>query len=160
METYKEKELVWLPKDVAEKVLQLEEAKKSGDLVLEYIEQAKRDLNISLESLDEDVIQFKAQMISARKKFEEAKTVELAANYEVWEKFDLEKAGIRKKAQDLKQELQPMIDELNQVKRLMSEINSYDISNLLKIIKEVNQSFYGETGNVLTFLFNNYKKKE
>jgi predicted RNase H-like nuclease (RuvC/YqgF family) len=155
-----EKELVWLPKEVAARVKQLEDAKKSGDLVLEYVEQSKRDLKTSLESLEDDVIRFKSQMISARKKFEDAKNVELEANYAVWEKFDLEKSSIRKKAGELKDELKPMIDELKQVKQLMDQINTYDIQRLLTIIKDLNHSFYGETGNILTFLFNNYKKND
>lgn len=153
-----EKDLVWLPKSVAARIKELEKASEQGDLVLEYVEQSKRDLKTSLESLEDDVIQYKAQMISARKKFEEAKNAELDANYAMWEKFDVEKSTLKRKVGDAVGELKPLVDELNNVKKLMGEIRSYDIENLVKLINQLNGNFYGETGNILKFLFDNYKK--
>lgn len=156
--TEEEKDLVWLPKSLAADIKALESPYQMQALIAEYIEESKRDVKLNLENLDDSLITYKAQMISARNKFEEAKNKELDANYAMWEKFEEERPKIQEKVKSLIAELQPLKDELNGLKKALEGIHTYDIEKLVELVKAINYNFHGETGEILKFLFNNYKK--
>lgn len=158
MNLSEERDLIWLPRSLAGKVKELESPQQMEALILEFIEQSKQDIKISLDSLDESLITYKAQMISARNRFEEAKNKELEANCAMWEKFEDERPRIQEKVKSLISELEPLKKELDGINKSIKNIETYDIERLLKIIKEINSNFYGETANVLQFLMQNYYK--
>lgn len=153
-----EKDLVWLPKSLAAQVKEIESPKQMEALIFKYIDESREDVKLNLETLDDCLITYKAQMINARNKFEEAKNKELEANYAMWEKFEEERPKIQQKVKSLIDELKPLQDELKELKKTLDQVQTYDIERLIKVMKEVNGNFYGETGDILKFLFNNYKK--
>lgn len=155
-----EKELVWLPKSVAKQVQEVIEEKAKETVILRFIEDSKRDIQICLESLDEDVIRYKGAMIRARKAFEEAKNEQLTANYEMWEAFQKELPNVETKIQKMKEKILPLKKELDEIKTLIDGVRTWDIEELLKSVESVSRhlSYDGDTGKLLKFLFENYKK--
>lgn len=157
MNTEKEWISLYLPKNLAIQVKGLEEGRTKEELVLKYIEESKDDIKVTLESFDEDVIMYKAQMISLRKKFEEAKNAELEANYKMWEQFDLEKVELKKKIGTAVSELKPLIEEFKLLKALINDINLYKIDDLTNSISKLSASMKdNEHVEILKFLFEKY----
>lgn len=154
-----EKEYVFIPKKLAEKIKDLESDKQMEDTIIGYYNQSRRELQGELDCLDEDVIQYKANMMKARQAFREAKEEQLDANYELWEKFDADIKGVSAYVAKATSQLQPLKAELSQLKELMNQIDKWEIEKLVGLIDKLNSSFYGETGNILKFLFENYKSQ-
>lgn len=153
-----EKELVWVPKELAEKINELGEGLTKENLVLSYIEQAKRDIQGELDSLDESILLFRGMMVKARQDFEKAKNAELEANYAVWENSEKDFEAMREKAKCMVETLKPLKEELQEVCDLLNRIDKWGIEGFLELLKKLNQNFYGETKEMLQFLLNNWKK--
>lgn len=64
-----EKELVWLPKELAAKIKDIEGVEGLRKEILSYVDETKRDLRNDIEMMDEDILLYKAYMIQARDKF-------------------------------------------------------------------------------------------
>jgi len=139
------------------------EALKEGDLenfIFEYIQQSKRELSIQLDEMDEDIIQYKAAMIDARKKFKAAKEEMLEANWAMWEEFDEQKKSIRSKAEEVVEELKPLTGELSKISLMMNSIKQWEIERFLKMLNAIGEHLYGENKNIIEFLVKNYKRDD
>ena len=150
---------LYLPESQAKKL----EALKEGDLenfIFEYIQQSKKELSIQLDEMDEDIIQYKAAMIDARKKFKAAKEEMLEANYAMWEEFDEQKKSIRSKAEEVVEELKPLTEKLSEIVVLINSIEKWKIEGFLETINKIKDSLYGENKNIIEFLVKNYKRNE
>src|SRR5688572_20798439 len=93
--TIEEKEIVWLPKSLAEKVKQITDGKLLELEILKYAEESKSSLRQDIESIEEDVLQYRAFMVKAKNAFKEAKDEQLDASYALWEKFEDDLKGLR-----------------------------------------------------------------
>ncbi len=131
-----------------------------GNFVEEYIEESKRDLKVSMDYMDDEIIEYKAAMINARKKFKEAKEEMLEANYAMWEEFDNQKKNIQSKAEEMVKELGPLKGELNRIAILMHGIDTFKIERFLEILEKIKNHLYGEDRNILEFLLKNYQREE
>lgn len=159
METQTEqKELVWLPASLAKRIKDIQDTKYLENEIVKYTEETKRNFKTEIECIDEDVLQYKAFMIKAKNAFKDAKDEHLNASYELWEKYETDLTKVRQYVNTVNLAIEPLKKELNDVKNLMQEIDKYGIKDLLELIKEVNSHYYGETANMLKFLFDNYKK--
>lgn len=158
--TIEEKDLVWLPKSLAEKVKQLEEGREQEKLVLTYLEESKSSLKADLETLDEDVAIYVGLMTKARQSFEKAKNEQLNSAYTTWEKFDEELGELRKKVKTVSEEVKPIKDELEQVNELLRQVHSWEINDLLKTVEALRGHLSGdrETAKILRFLYKTYGK--
>lgn len=153
-----EKDLVWLPKSLADKIKQIEDGRLLEAEIMRYAEQSKENLRIETESIEGDVLQYRAYMVKAKNAFKEAKEEQLTAAYALWEKFEDDMKGLREYVTKAKGAIEPLKNELLQVKQLMGEVDKWGIRELLSIVKELNSNYYSESNNMLRFLLNNYKK--
>jgi chromosome segregation ATPase len=151
-------EIVWLPASLAQKVKHITDGKLLEAEILKYAEQSKDSLRIDIESIGEDIVQYRAHMIKAKNAFREAKEEQLQASYEMWEKFEDDMKVLKGHVERAKSELQPLKDELNELKSLMNQVDKFGIGDLLSLIKSINSNYYGETAAMIKFLFENYKK--
>ena len=153
-----EKEIVWLPKSLANKIKGMEDGKLMEAEIIKYFDESKRNMQIEIEALDDCVLQYRGLMTKAKKAFQEAKEEQLDSAYALWEKFEDDMKGLRDFVGKAKNELAPLKNELVEIKAMMSEVDRWGLKELLGIIKEINGSYYSETNNILRFLLNNYKK--
>jgi len=151
-------ELVWLPKSLAEQVKGIKDGAMQSTMIIDYINECKKELKTNIESMDEDVLIFRGLMATAKKAFQETKEQELKAFYELWDKFQTDKVQVGDFVKQAKAELQPLKKELQSIKDLMSSIDQWGIKDLIGLIEKLNSSFYGETEKMVKFLFDNYKK--
>lgn len=155
-----EKELVWLPKSLAERIKGFTDNSEYEAAIVKYIEESKADFKINIESIEEDVLQYKAFMIKAKNAFREAKEEQLNASYELWDKFDGDLSKVRDYVSRVRKEIEPLKKDIEQLNSEISKISKWEIEGLLKLLQEINGQMYGETANMIKFLFDNYKKEQ
>lgn len=158
-EERKEYVSLYLPASQAKRLKDVTDGKIDG-FIEEYIAESKRELKISLDAMDDDIVTYKAGMISAKKEFQEAKDEALKANWDLWDEFDDQQKSIRAKSEECVKELKPLTDELLKISNLLSNIKKWEIEGFLEMINDIKSSLYGENGNIIKFLIENYKRPE
>jgi hypothetical protein len=155
MNNSEEKEIVWLPKKLADKVKALE---NSDNFVDDYIEQSRTEIRANLDTFDSEIIEYRANMIKARKAFEIAKDEMIKASYEIWDKFQDDKKSLCSMATELTNGLLPLTNELKKINDMINGLDEYKIKGLVNLVKAFNNECYGENAKILKFLMDNYKK--
>lgn len=157
-----EREYIYLPKSLAKKIKDLEDNKLIEQAIDEYFEETKRDLKINLEEIDDRVLEYRGLMVKAKGEFKKAKEEQISASYTLWEEFEKEMPNIRGKIELLKNEISPITKELKELSTELNKVKTWEIQDLLKIVKEVRSylDYNNDTGNILKFLFENYKRPE
>ena len=155
MNNSEEKEIVWLPKKLADKVKALE---NSDNFVDDYIEQSRTEIRANLDTFDSEIIEYRANMIKARKAFEIAKDEMIKASYEIWDKFQDDKKSLCSMATELTNGLLPLANELKKINDMINGLDEYKIKGLVNLVKAFNNECYGENAKILKFLMDNYKK--
>jgi len=132
-----EKELVWLPKDLAKRVKDITDADAINRVMDEFIETSKKELRINIECIDEDVLLYRAHMVKARDKFKEAKEAELESMYSLWESFDKDLSAIRAKIRESIEVIKPLRDEIKLLEKDMNSVSStnYRLEDTLKLLR-------------------------
>lgn len=145
-----EKELAWLPTSLVKKLKKSQDKGEQEKMILDFISQSERDLEYSIESLEDDVVRYKGAMLKARKAFEEAKNEQLDANYELWKKFDEELPSIDQKIEKVIKKLEPIAEKTQRLNDLLENLSFYKIDNYLETLEKVERI----TGNpqVMTIL--------
>ena len=151
-----EKELVWLPKELAAKINDIEGVEGLRKEILSYVDETKRHLRNDIEMMDEDILLYKAYMIQARDKFKQAKNEELEANYTLWETFDEELGETRKRVRNVQDVLEPLKKDLNTIEQSIRNLNTYKMEDVLKIVDKFNNMSDNEL-RVIKFLQDNFK---
>jgi chromosome segregation ATPase len=154
-----EKEIVWLPKSIANQIKDLNDKKMEEEIILKYIDESRSDIKNSLESLDDDLLQYRALMVKTRNAFKEAKEEQLQANYELWENFDKEMPSLQEKIDKVKKAIEPVSNQIKELNEALGDIRSYELKDLLEVIKGISQylGYDNNAGKILKFLVKNYK---
>lgn len=158
-ETKEKTELVWLPESLAKKVKDLTDARQLENEILKYVSDFKLSLRTDMEQVDDDIIRYKASMIKAKQMFREAFEEQMAEFENMWATHADDLAAIKRKAAQIKEVITPIKAELQSLKEEMRYVNQWDIKSLLDIVERVSDLLGrdGNTGNILKFLFENYK---
>lgn len=135
-----EKELAWLPKTLVAKLKRSQDKGHQEKMILDFITDSDRDLQYSIESLEDDVIRYKGAMLSARKAFEDAKNEQLDANYKLWEKFDEELPSLSEKIEKVTSKLSPVVEKTEELNSLLEKLSLYKIDNYLETIEKVQRT--------------------
>ena len=160
----KEKELIWVSKEFAEKYKVLENDTSKRDeqekMFNEYLESVKEsvrcDFKANLESIEEEAAIFTGLLLKTRQAFEKAKNEHCEASYALWEGFDKERGSIKEKTTKLITELKPLKDELIEINELMGKIKTYEMDRVIETIDKLN-GLYGNSKAMIKFLVNNFK---
>lgn len=132
-----EKELAWLPVRLCKKLKRSQDKGEQEKMILDFISQSERDLEYSIESLEDDVVRYKGAMLKARKAFEEAKNEQLSANYDLWEKFDKELPSIETKIETLTSKIEPLVKQAVELHSSLEKVKSYEIERFLETLDKV-----------------------
>lgn len=151
-----EKEIVWLPKELAEKVKGLDSKHAIDELVLSYIAEVKRDMHANIESMDEDLLMFKGMMARVRTDFKAAKDEHLKASYDIWENYASDIKELCHYVDTATKTLTPLKEELNSLKELMSGLQDYRVKDLCEMLTTFQKNLSGQNGDMLRFLMDNF----
>lgn len=157
MQKQEEKDIVWLPKSLAEKVKNVTDDKALEREILSYVEETGKYLRGDVEAMEEQIVVYKAQMIKARNAFKEAKDAELDAMYSLWEKYEEDLSKVKKLVAKGQEILKPLLDDMKQMQSLANSVDQWSINALLETIQKF-ATLYGEQREVFSFLLENYKK--
>lgn len=152
-----ERDLVWLPKELAARIKELEGLEALETEIKKYVAETYSSLKIDVESMDEEIVQYRAYMIKARDAFKKAKDEELDAFYGLWEKYDTDLGKVRQYVASAKKELQPLLDELKEVKKAVEGVETWGLERLTKAVKGA-ADLYGQEKEMFMFLVNNWRK--
>lgn len=148
---------MYLPKELAEQIEAVKDHSALEKELLAYVEKTRSEFHQSIESLDEDVLIYRARVQRAREALTEAYGDYTQANYELWEnsQADIKKVGDLAKAAVA--ELAPIKNELEQVNELLKGIHKWGIEDLLKLLNQLG-SADRKSQRMLKFLFANYRE--
>jgi chromosome segregation ATPase len=159
-----EKELVWLPKEIADEVQKLQDpfSEECRALIAKYIDEARRDYQNDLQALDEDVLMYRGLLVKAKKSFEAAKNEQLSAHYDVWEKFDKDLPRLEERVNRLTSRLTPLQEDLDEISTTIRKIQTWDIEKLLEIVRNIDGCLNSGNGTskILKFLVREYAPGE
>ena len=150
-------ELVWVPSSLANKIKAIQGTSGLEEEILSYIEDSKKDHLLSIESMDEDILLYRAKMIQARNAFREAKDAELDANYKLWEDYDKELSSVKSLVKEAKAVLEPLRQEIKDLNTEMGKLDLYRLIDFLAALKSVKHLVDSEK-DMVDFLFKNYKR--
>lgn len=152
-----EKDLIWLPKQLAQKIKDVEDVKKLEAEIISYCQEVEQSLKTDVECMDDTIIQFKANLIKAKTEFKKAKDEELDAMYKLWEDYDVELSKTRKQVETAKASLEPLKKELQEVKALIQGFDTWGMKDLFETVKNFTD-LWGRNKEVFEFLMKNYQK--
>lgn len=152
-----EKDLIWLPKQLAQKIKDVEDVKKLEAEIISYCQEVEQSLKTDVECMDDTIIQFKANLIKAKTEFKKAKDEELDAMYKLWEDYDVELSKTRKQVETAKASLEPLKKELQEVKSLIQGFDTWGMKDLFETVKNFTD-LWGRNKEVFEFLMKNYQK--
>lgn len=155
----KEQESIWVSKEFAEKYEAMKSPEKKIEMFDGYIKglmkESKEEFKSNLKVLDEDVAIYTGLMLRVKRAFEKAKNEQLSASYELWEKFEKELPSISKKIKTITDKLNPLIEKLENVEKLLGKINSYRMEDVIKTVERMT-SLYGKEREMIDFLVKNF----
>jgi len=154
------KDLVWLPKSLCQLISNVQDEAVVRESIMKYVEETKAYLKDDIKIFEDEILSYRASMDKIKIALREAKEEQLNALYTLWDKFENDINKIKDFVKTAKDELNPLQQELENLKKLMDSIDNWGIKNFLELIKSINSNYYGETKTIIDFLLLNYKKKD
>jgi len=139
-----EKDLVWLPKSIADKVKQLETVEAADKLIQEYIKTKRQDFIRELENLDDDVLIFKGVCLKHRQELKKVYVEQSELLDRLWEDCGDMGSKIHRHAVALAAELTPLTAEvknlkasIEEVKRLIGQADFYPQQTFVSTVESI-----------------------
>ena len=136
-----EKELIWVPESIAEKVNQIESGDFAEQYILEYAKSLRLSVEASIESLDEDILQLKAKGIAYKQAYKKAFDEEEATINSLWEFSQARGAEAKEQATQQTREIRDLTESLTNATQALedalSRINSYTIKDTCETVERI-----------------------
>ena len=139
-----DKELIWVPKEIADKFKSFEDDVEAGEIVIQYIDRSKRDMETALEGLDEDVIIFKGWSARVKKAYKEALDEHLKSSYAMFEDIDEQISPMIKKVTKVREDLDPLKEDIQDINRALEGMNTYRMEQLLETISLIKNALQND----------------
>lgn len=150
---------VYIDDEWAKKIEDAQSDESKLSVINEFIDSTKRSYRLDYQSLQEDVLMYKALMLETKKAFKEASEEHVKGCYELWENFDKEISGLKTKTSSIVQVLNPVKKEIETIKQSLDSISLWQIKELLDIVEKISM-LSGNNNDMIKFLLNNYKKEQ
>ncbi len=151
------KDLIWVPKEIADKYKEMESDAGKLEFIEKYIEESRQDLKIDLDGFEDDVLQYRGLMLKAKETFRKAKDEEIQSHYDLWENFEKEKPKVSEKINSIIALLNPLKNELQEFKDLFKSIDLHNLQEIERTLNSI-RNLYGENKAMVEFLMKNYIK--
>lgn len=132
-----QKELVWLPADIAATFTALE-GKTAEDYILAAYELRRKDIEQVTSSLEDDILSFKAKGIAYKRAFQEAFEGEKVALDDLFAKAEADLSAARRNAAALSNSVRTLTqDVLQQVKAVNEALRSLDAWRVTETVEKL-----------------------
>ena len=161
-ENGKEHLTMYVTKEFKEIWEQSQDKRKLFDkYIVQHIEDVKKDIKISVASLDEETLVFRASAIKYKQEFEEvAKTIE-SDSYNLWERVSERRSKLTENFNKTREEIGKVSDEIKKVEGKVKELNDklvgispYRLENLLEVLNKI-ENLSEKKQKIFSFLLNN-----
>ena len=154
-----DKEFVYVPKWLARQLEDLETGAEQEKIILGYLDRSREEIRTNVESLEEDIVQYRGMMIQAKESFRKAKDEALESSYALWEKMDKEHSKIRTKVKEVKEFMSPLSKEIGDINSKLDKLSVYKVEKILELLEKIKNAD-PKTRDMVAFLLNEYKEKE
>ena len=161
MSKEQEKDLVWVSKELAERIKNVNSEEHKIKIFDEYIKKltvkSREEFEQNLENLEEDVAIYVGLMLRVKKAFKEAKEEQLEASYQLWEKFGEEMPYIEEKIEKVIEEINPVSKKAEELEKAINRRDYHRIEKVTDAILKLS-NLWGKEKDMITFLVNNFKE--
>ena len=145
----------YVSKEIATKLKEAKDKKAiEEEFVLKWIDEQKKDIKLSVEALEDDLITFKAVAIKHKNQlkqaYEEQQVLVEKLYDDIWKKRD----EVKYKIENVKNEMNDLTDIIQSVDKKLSGINIYKIEELLKLVNKISNMSTKEK-RIMQFLMTN-----
>ncbi len=155
------KELVWLPSELVEQIKGMEDELSTGTLVQKYIQNVKKDVETSIDALDDDLVNLKSFSIKVRQEFKKVYDEQVNESEKLFCDADKKLPHVKKIATKYCKELAPVKDKLEEIKQLQLSIHSWDVERIHEMISSIHEMINDEKLKpMLDFLVANFKREQ
>ena len=159
-----EKELIWVPKKLADEYAKYETVQEQERLVKELINRKKINIENENEHLEEQMLQFKSVCLAHRRELEKAYTEESSKVEQLFLDLGDYSKKVRDSAEKLAGQIRPLSEEIENIEKNVSSIKKqlhgldvFAVERLVDLASKLNQMDEG-TKQIMQFLLNEYKK--
>jgi methyl-accepting chemotaxis protein len=152
-----EKELVWLPKELAQQFESATNPDLAEQIILHHIELMKRDIQISIESLDDDILRFKTKGLEYRSALNAAWSAEYEKLQQLFNDQQAKINEIREQIKTQAKAIEPLTQEAQRLTEKLASIPTYRIEetakaveHLLSVMAQVDEKMFNKFIKVLT----------
>lgn len=133
------------------------------EFIAKLKEDAKKEFKNNLESIDEDIVLFRAYMLKAKESYRKTLQEECDSMYALWEEFNKKRDENKKKVNEILSDLLPIKTALTEIKDLINNIDNAAPKWQLKDVVETFSMLHNMLENtknteLVKFVIENYKK--
>lgn len=154
-----DKTYAWIPKELAERIEQYDDINQMSAAVDEYFENSSKEIASLLESLDEEVAQYKGLMAKKRAAFRKETEKQLEMSYKLWEELDEKRPWIQERVKSLAAELAPISKELERVDAQLKNLNTHRLKDAIDLVDRLSM-LPERSKDMMSFLMNNYRRDD
>lgn len=138
-----ERELIWVPKELAERFNSLETVEEQSALVMKFIEEQRSRIKASNEYLEDDVLEFKAYCLNYRKALSEVLNAQDPIMEALEEKTayatnkmkeDLKK--VEKLIEPIENRVSILLRKVDGIAAAMAKINHHQINQYISVVEQ------------------------
>lgn len=146
----------WVSDETKKALEEANDPETKERILYEKAQEQKKKMQTDLDMLSDDVMRYKGLLAGYRQEFKEVQKEHAKKMEDIWHDFEEIRTKHKKKADRLAEDLSPLKEELKNLGDMLRNLDTYNLQDLTKTIKEINSNFYGETKEILKFLFENY----
>lgn len=129
----------WVNEGTAKEFEQLKGIIPDDEILQKYITDTKKNINFDLESLDDEILQYKAKVSKWHKEIRNAYQEVTDKSYEIFETFDEERPNFNRKMEEFVSAAKPVKSILNDIEKSILNISTWKIDRLLELISKISQ---------------------
>ena len=142
---------LYVSKEKADEFKKLKGVIPDDDILQQYIDKTKSDIEIDLDNLDYDMLQYKATLSKWHKEMKSAYEELSDKGYNLWEEFDKNRPNFNKKMEQFLHAANPVKNVLTEINQNLTKINMWQIDKLLELIRTISM-MSGKEKEMLQFL--------
>lgn len=119
-----EKELIWVPKEIAEKYKNIESIEQHSEMILELIKRKKKDFAIENENLDDDVLTFKAVCLRHKAELQKVYNEQSEQLELLWKDCSNMSEKINEHARKIASDLSPIVNTVRELKNSITDVKA------------------------------------
>lgn len=134
----KERDLIWVNKDLAEQYKELDTDFKKVELVNKIIADKKLDITNDIQNLDDDLLRFKAFALNYSTAFKKTYEDQSEKLFKIWEDCSEPINKIDAKTMSIRKDIIGISKDIDGLAKQLETLNTYKLERLIELIQTYN----------------------